>query len=84
MVSGIHALRAILLAADAVGVGCGFLYPPAATSQVGVDRALGLMRVENARGKGLTGVTGIDHLCRRNLRFRGEVGALPLTRWTAA
>lgn len=67
---GTHVLKALSLGAKAVGVGRYYLYPLAAAGQVGVERALGLMRAEIERGMKLMGCTDIGQLSRRNLRFR--------------
>ncbi|NVO54215.1 alpha-hydroxy-acid oxidizing protein [Rhodobacteraceae bacterium B1Z28] len=68
---GTHVLKALSLGAKAVGVGRQYLYPLAAAGQVGVERALGLMRAEIGRDMKLMGVTRIDELTRDNIRFRG-------------
>src|SRR5881398_2527368 len=67
---GTHVLKALSLGAKAVGVGRFYLYPLAAAGQAGVERALGLMRVELERGMKLMGCSSIDQLSRENLRFR--------------
>jgi len=64
---GTHVLS---LGAKAVGVGRYYLYPLAAAGQAGVERALGLMRVEIERAMKLMGCTAISQLSRENLRFR--------------
>jgi L-lactate dehydrogenase (cytochrome) len=67
---GTHVLKALSLGAKAVGVGRYYLYPLAAAGQAGVERALGLMRVEIERAMKLMGCTAISQLSRENLRFR--------------
>jgi L-lactate dehydrogenase (cytochrome) len=67
---GTHVLKALSLGAKAVGVGRYYLYPLAAAGQLGVERALGLMREEIERGMKLMGCTSIAQLSRSNLRFR--------------
>ncbi|MGY4177715.1 L-lactate dehydrogenase (cytochrome) [Bradyrhizobium sp. USDA 4518] len=67
---GTHILKALSLGAKAVGVGRYYLYPLAAAGQVGVERALGLLKAELERDMRLLGFTRIDQLSRGNLRFR--------------
>ena len=67
---GSHVLKALALGAKAVGIGRFYLFPLAASGQVGVERALGLMRAEIERGMKLMGCTAISQLSRENLRFR--------------
>ena len=67
---GTHVLKALSLGAKAVGVGRYYLYPLAAAGQLGVERALGLMREEIERGMKLMGCTSLNQLSRNNLRFR--------------
>jgi len=67
---GTHVLKALSVGAKAVGVGRYYLYPLAAAGQIGVERALDLMRAEIERGMKLMGCTAINQLSRDNLRFR--------------
>ncbi|MGB6662536.1 MAG: alpha-hydroxy acid oxidase [Xanthobacteraceae bacterium] len=67
---GTHVLKALSLGAKAVGVGRLYLFPLAAAGQLGVERALGLMRAELERDMKLMGCTSIKQLSRANLRFR--------------
>lgn len=67
---GTHILKALSLGAKAVGLGRYYLYPLAAAGQSGVERALGLLRVELERDMKLMGCTSISQLSRENLRFR--------------
>jgi L-lactate dehydrogenase (cytochrome) len=67
---GTHVLKALSLGAKAVGVGRFYLFPLAAAGQAGVERALGLLRVEIERAMKLMGCTTIGQLGRENLRFR--------------
>jgi L-lactate dehydrogenase (cytochrome) len=67
---GTHILKALSLGAKAVGVGRYYLFPLAAAGQVGVERALGLMREELERDMRLMGCTSVRQLSRSNLRFR--------------
>jgi len=53
-----------------VGLGRYYLYPLAAAGQVGVERALGLIRTEIERDMKLMGCKTIAQLSRDNLRFR--------------
>ena len=54
---GTHVLKALSLGAKAVGVGRYYLFPFAAAGQLGVERALDLMREEIERGMKLMGCT---------------------------
>jgi L-lactate dehydrogenase (cytochrome) len=62
-------LKALSLGAKAVGVGRYYLFPLAAAGQAGVERALGLMRIELERDMKLMGCTSVSELSRKNLRF---------------
>ena len=81
---GTHVLKALSLGAKAVGIGRGYLFPLAAAGQVGVERALELLRAEIERDMKLMGVTRIGQLGRHNIRYRGEVGPLSPAQGTAA
>ncbi|MEQ1949948.1 alpha-hydroxy acid oxidase [Mesorhizobium sp. CN2-181] len=67
---GSHVLKALSLGAKAVGVGRYYLFPLAAAGEPGVERALGLMRMEIERCMKLMGAKSISELSRANLRFR--------------
>lgn len=67
---GSHVLKALSLGAKAVGVGRYYLFPLAAAGEPGVERALGLMRMEIERGMKLMGAKSVGELSRTNLRFR--------------
>ena len=67
---GSHILKALSVGAKAVGLGRFYLFPLAAAGQPGVERALGLLRVEMERDMKLMGCTSIGQLSRGNLRFR--------------
>jgi len=67
---GSHVLKALSVGAKAVGLGRYYLYPLAAAGQVGVERALGLIRTEIERDMKLMGCKTIAQLSRDNLRFR--------------
>ena len=67
---GTHVLKALSLGAKAVG-GCRFyLFALAAAGQMGVERALELMKAEIERDMRLMGVSSVSELSRGNLRFR--------------
>ena len=66
---GTHVLKALSLGAKAVGIGRFYLYPLAAAGQAGVERALGLLRMEIERGMKLMGCRSIEELSPDNLRF---------------
>ena len=67
---GTHVLKALSLGAKAVGIGRAYLYALGAAGQAGVERALGLLRMEIERDMRLMGCTSIGQLSRANLRFR--------------
>ncbi|APF39233.1 alpha-hydroxy-acid oxidizing protein [Chelatococcus daeguensis] len=67
---GTHVLKALSLGAKAVGLGRYYLFPLAAAGQVGVERALELMRNEIERDMKLMGCASVGELTRQNLRFR--------------
>lgn len=67
---GTHVLKALSRGAKAVGLGRYYLFPLAAAGEAGVDRALGLMQAELARGMRLMGCRSIAQLSRANLRER--------------
>ena len=67
---GSHVLKALSLGAKAVGGGRFYLYALAAAGQLGVERALELMKQEIERDMRLMGVSSISELSRNNLRFR--------------
>jgi len=69
---GTRVLKALSLGAKAVGVGRYYLFALAAAGQLGVERALQLMRTEIERDMRLMGCTSISQLSRRNLRFRNS------------
>ncbi|MEL7041990.1 MAG: alpha-hydroxy acid oxidase [Pseudomonadota bacterium] len=68
---GTHVLKALSVGAKAVSGGRLYLYALAAAGQAGVERALSNLRTEIERDMKLMGVTSIDQLSRRNLRWRG-------------
>jgi L-lactate dehydrogenase (cytochrome) len=67
---GTHVLKALSLGAKAVGIGRYYLFSLAAAGQLGVERALNLMRTEIERDMKLMGCASISQLSRANLRFR--------------
>ena len=67
---GTHVLKALSLGAKAVGIGRGYLYALAAGGQPAVERAVSLLRNEIERDMKLLGVSRIDQLSPKNLRFR--------------
>ncbi len=67
---GTHILKALSLGAKAVGLGRYYLHPLAAAGQAGVERALGLLRLELERDMRLMGCSSLSQLSRANLRFR--------------
>lgn len=67
---GTHVLKELSLGAKAVGIGRYYLFPLAAAGQVGVERALALMREELVREMKLMGCTSVDQHSSANLRRR--------------
>lgn len=67
---GSHVLKALSVGATACSGGRLYLYALAAAGQAGVERSLGKLRDEIARGMRLMGVTRVDQLNRENLRWR--------------
>lgn len=69
---GTHVLKALSLGAKAVGIGRYYLFPLAAAGQIGVERALELMRAEIVRNMRLMGCRSINDLNPSNLRYRAK------------
>jgi len=67
---GTHVLKALAEGATAASGGRLYLYALAAAGQLGVERALGLLKDEIERGMRLMGVTAVDQLDRSMLRRR--------------
>ena len=66
---GTHVLKALSVGAKACSGGRLYLYALAA-GQAGVERALDIFRTEIERGMKLMGVTSLDQLSRKNIKFR--------------
>ena len=67
---GTHVLKALSLGAKACSGGRMYLYALAAGGQKGVEKALTNLHNEIERDMKLMGVTSIDQLTRKNIRFR--------------
>tara|TARA_B100000579_G_scaffold351631_1_gene305754 strand:+ start:316 stop:1470 length:1155 start_codon:yes stop_codon:yes gene_type:complete len=67
---GTHVLKALSLGAKACSGGRMYLYALAAGGQKGVEKAISNLRNEIERDMKLMGVTSVDQLSRKNLRFR--------------
>ena len=67
---GTHVLKALSLGAKACSGGRMYLYALAAGGQKGVERIIGKLRDEIERDMILMGVSKIDDLSRKNLKFR--------------
>jgi len=67
---GTHVLKALSLGAKACSGGRMYLYALAAAGQKGVEKAFGNLKNEIERDMKLMGVTNIDQLSRKNLKFR--------------
>jgi len=67
---GTHVLKALSLGAKACSGGRFYLYALAAGGQKGVEKALSNLQSEIKRDMQLMGVTSIDQLTRKNIKFR--------------
>tara|TARA_B100001559_G_scaffold271682_1_gene240296 strand:- start:5 stop:1159 length:1155 start_codon:yes stop_codon:yes gene_type:complete len=67
---GTHVLKALSLGAKACSGGRMYLYALAAGGQKGVERIIGKLRDEIERDMILMGVSNIEDLSRKNLKFR--------------
>ncbi|MBX3561239.1 MAG: alpha-hydroxy-acid oxidizing protein [Sphingomonas sp.] len=67
---GSHVLKALSVGATACSGGRLYLYALAAAGRAGVERVLGKLHAEIARGMRLMGITRLDQLSRDNLRWR--------------
>ena len=67
---GTHVLKALSLGAKACSGGRMYLYALAAGGQKGVEKAMGNLRNEIERDMKLMGVTNVDQLSRKNIKFR--------------
>ena len=67
---GTHVLKALSLGAKACSGGRMYLYALAAGGQRGVEKALTNLRNEIERDMKLMGVTSVNQLSKKNLRFR--------------
>ena len=67
---GTHVLKALSLGAKACSGGRMYLYALAAGGQKGVEKAMGNLRNEIERDMKLMGVTSVDQLTRKNIKFR--------------
>ena len=67
---GTHVLKALSLGAKACSGGRMYLYALAAGGQKGVEKSLMNLRSEIERDMKLMGVTSVEQLSRKNIRFR--------------
>ena len=67
---GTHVLKSLCTGATAASGGRLYLYALAAAGQDGVERALGILKDEIARGMRLMGVTSVKQLTQDRLRWR--------------
>ena len=67
---GTHVLKAFSLGAKACSGGRFYLYALAAGGQKGVEKALSNLQSEIKRDMQLMGVTNVDQLSRKNIKFR--------------
>lgn len=68
---GTHVVKALARGAKAVAIGRPYLYALAAGGEPGVDRMLGLLRLEVRRAMALTGVTSVGELNEEYIRALG-------------
>ena len=67
---GTHVLKALSVGAKACSGGRFYLYALAAGGQKGVEKALLNLQTEIKRDMQLMGVTSVDQLSRKNIKFR--------------
>lgn len=67
---GNHVVKALALGANACSIGRGYLFALAAGGQVGVERALTLLRAEVERTMALAGCDSVRKLGRSHVRHR--------------
>ncbi len=67
---GTHVLKALSLGAKACSGGRMYLYALAAGGQKGVEKAMTNLRDEIERDMKLMGISSLDQLSRKNIRFR--------------
>ena len=67
---GTHVLKALSLGAKACSGGRMYLYALAAGGQKGVEKSLNNLKSEIMRDMQLMGVTSVDQLSRKNIKFR--------------
>ncbi len=67
---GTHVLKALAAGANCASGGRLYLYALAAAGQIGVERAIALLKDEIERGMQLMGVTRVDQLNSDRLRWR--------------
>ena len=67
---GTHVLKALSLGAKACSGGRMYLYASAAGGQKGVEKSLNNLKSEIMRDMQLMGVTSVDQLSRKNIKFR--------------
>lgn len=65
---GTHVLKALALGADACSIGRAYLYGLASGGQIGVERALGILKSEVERSMGLLGVSQITDINQEHIR----------------
>jgi isopentenyl diphosphate isomerase/L-lactate dehydrogenase-like FMN-dependent dehydrogenase len=74
---GTDILKALVLGADAVGIGKPYLYGLCAGGEKGVDRVFSILRDELERAMGLLGVGTVHEAMGANLGSGGADGAAP-------
>jgi L-lactate dehydrogenase (cytochrome) len=70
---GTHVIKALALGANACSIGRAYLYGLASGGQVGVERALGLLRAELERSLALLGCRSLAEIRPEHV---GRVGAV--------
>ncbi|MGI9422556.1 MAG: alpha-hydroxy acid oxidase [Hyphomicrobiaceae bacterium] len=81
---GSHVLKALAMGARACMIGRGYLYPLAAAGQVGVERALTLLRDEIERNMILMGCASLSQLDRSKVCFPDALAGGPATDGSSA
>ena len=72
VMSGLDALGAIALGANAVFIGRAYLYGAMANGEAGVDQVIEIMRREFENGMALTGATNISEVRKNGARIRSK------------
>jgi len=78
---GSDIVKALALGADACSIGRAYLYGLGAAGEVGVDRALSMLRDEMLRTMALAGVRNIGEITREMVRARKDDTSSPTRKY---